>query len=245
MSEFTRNQNTMNGMFITEKVLTDDGSTYDTFINGVTDALIKHLIYYLKGKTASVVFKQSNTSSGTSITFTPNYPENNAMQNLPMVAIYSEQPFSERLTYGGIAKSFKGNKIRGRNARFDVWFDVWARTTQETNALAGLVKLLLDDAIEDTDFVYGRGIDDIVFKGSSNREFDISDNYVNDVSHIDTSINMRRQQMLYQVLFNYRIGLSTIPLTVDDPILSGIGSYSGDLDTNTVIQSLGFNVDFE
>lgn len=228
----------MNGMFMTEKVLKEDGTTYDEYANSISDSLVKHLLYYLSNKTAGIVFKQSSTSGGTSITFTPNYPESNAVGNLPLVSIYTETPGSRQLTFGGIIANMSGNVIRGRCATFGIWFDIWGRSTQETNSLAGLVKLLLDDAIHDTDFVFGRGIDDVQFRGSSNREFDISDNYVNDISHLDTSINMRRQQMLYDVQFNYRIGLGNTPQ------LGGIGTILEDLSTNKVVQSIGFNVDF-
>lgn len=241
--EFKKNKNTMNGLFIIESVLKDDLETYED-ASGITDACIKHIIYYLKGKFSGVVLKQSDTSGGTTVSFVGKYPESRLVELAPVVSIYTDDPITERITMGSIVGSFGGKLVKSNNANYIIFFDIWGRTPQEMNIINGYIKQVLEDAVFDNEFIFTRGFNNVTYIGASNREFDIADNYVNDVSHLDSSIRYRRNQMLYEFEFLYRMILETIPTSLGeiDNSLETISSYEGDLTTNLKIQSTGINI---
>jgi hypothetical protein len=244
--EFKKNKNTMNGLFLTEEILkTDLVATEEA--NGITDAVTKHLIYYLSSKFDGVIFKTSDTSSGTSVTFVGKYPESRVIAHMPIVSIYTDIPNTRRMSMGSIIGNINGNLIRGNNAKYNVTFDIWGRTAEEMNIINGYVKQILDDSVFDDEFIFVRGFNDVIYQGSSNREFDIADNYVNDVSHLDSSIRYKRNQLLYEISFTYRLLIETMPTEETyelDPTLQSIATIEGDMTTSVSIQSTGFNINF-
>ena len=208
---FARNTSTYNGHFLNENILKDDGVTYEEAVS-VNDAIVKHFIYYLKTKFNEALIYQSSTSAGTQVTIIGRYPEKERLVDIaPAVIVSIDEEDSAPLTVGSNHLQISGNPIKGRSGKFRILFDCWAHNLQEINIVLGITKRILDDASFDDEMLFTRGINHVKYAGTDQREFDVSDNYANYVSHEEASVNIRRRQVLYDIEFIYRVylGLAT------------------------------------
>jgi len=200
------NKNTIGGMLINEEVFGADNLTLN-LAQSVSRAVVDHLIYYLRSFFSDVVFQYSATSGNTSVTIYGKYPENYANANYPCIIIYVQNNMSKQQFIGDIASANpNGETVSARRGDYEIIFDVWGRTQLEVEAVSGAVIRIFDDANHDLSFLK-RGFSDAKYFGTLGREFDITDKIVQTVSHLDSSINVRREQVVIRAGFFYRIAI--------------------------------------
>lgn len=199
------NKNTYGATLLNESVLKDDGVTYK-IATSVERAVVDHMVYYLRGYFSDVIFQYSSTSTGTTVDITGKYPEDMANINFPRVVVYVPQKNTQQLFMGDVIFDTEGEVIYGRNGLFEIIFDVWGRTQFEVEAVTGALLSIFDGVNRDVDFL-SRGFGNTRYMGTLGREFDISDKIVQTVSHLDSSINIRREQLVIRSEFFYRVSI--------------------------------------
>ncbi len=199
------NKNTIGGLLLNESVLGQDNETMN-LSQSVSRAVIDHLIYYLRSFFSGTVFQYSPTSGNTSVTIYGKYPENYANANYPAIIPYIQNNMSRQSFIGDVALNHgnAGELVYARRGDYEVIFDVWGRTQLEVEAISGAIIRIFDDANHDSDFIK-RGFSDCKYYGTLGREFDITDKIVQTVSHLDSSINVRREQVVMRMGFFYRM----------------------------------------
>ena len=190
-------------MLINENVLGQDNATMN-LSQSVSRAIIDHLIYYLRSFFSGTVFQYSPTSGNTTVTIYGKYPENYANANYPAIIPYIQNNMSTQSFIGDVAMGNSGEVIYARRGDYEVIFDVWGRTQLEIEAVSGAIIRIFDDANHDVQFLR-RGFSDSKYYGTLGREFDITDKIVQTVSHLDASINVRREQVVMRMGFFYRL----------------------------------------
>ena len=204
------NKGTVGGTFLDEQILKDDELT-TTIAVSVSRAVIDHLIYYLRSFFSDTIFQYSATSGNTTVTIYGKYPENYANANYPAIIIYIQNNMSKQVFIGDVSRNYGGGEVvHARQGSYEIIFDVWGRTQLEVEAVSGALIRIFDDANHDILFLR-RGFSDAKYFGTLGREFDITDKIVQTVSHLDSSINVRREQILLRTNFFYRILIPKIP----------------------------------
>ena len=210
------NKNTIGGMLLNEEVFGADNATLN-LSQSVSRAVVDHLIYYLRSFFSDVIFQYSATSGNTTVTIYGKYPENYANANYPCIIIYVQNNMSKQSFIGDVAMNQpSGEMIKARRGDYEIIFDVWGRTQLEVEAISGAVIRIFDDANHDLNFIR-RGFSDAKYFGTLGREFDITDKIVQTVSHLDSSINVRREQVVIRAGFFYRI---LVPRAIDDNFIA-------------------------
>lgn len=205
------NKTTDGGTFLNESVLEADNITM-SIAQSVSRAVVDHLIYYLRSFFSDTIFQYSPTSGNTTVTIYGKYPENYANANYPAIIIYIQNNSSEQFFFGDIARNYGNSEelIYARQGNYELICDVWGRTQLEVEAVSGALIRIFDDANHDMKFLR-RGFSDVQYFGTLGREFDISDKIVQTVSHLDSSINIRREQIVIRTGFFYRIQIPRTP----------------------------------
>ena len=209
------NKNSMNGALLNENVLKNDGVTR-VLAQSVNRAVINHFVYFLRKYFANIVFKHSAYSTGTTLTVRGKYPESFAFNDYPICVVYSKEYGTQQMFMGDTHFSLNGEEIASRYGDFQVTFDCWGRTQEEIETITGALARVFDGLNHDNEFLK-RGFELLQYRATLGREFDITDKIVETVSHLDTAINVRREQIVYDVSFFYRIKMQNLLTTVGAP----------------------------
>lgn len=210
--ELGYNKNSLAGSTLSENVLKSDDINR-AVAQSVNRAVINHFVYFLRKYFANIVFKHSAYSSGTTLTIRGKYPESFAFNDYPICVVYSKEYGTEQMFMGDIHFNLNGEEVHSRYGNFQVTFDCWGRTQEEIETITGSLARTFDGLNNDVDFIK-RGFDTLKYRATLGREFDITDKIVETVSHLDTAINVRREQIVYDVSFFYKIRLPIIPTEV-------------------------------
>ena len=202
------NRTTAGNTFLNEEILKDDNISY-TVASSISRAVVDHLIYYLRYIFSDVVFQYSSTSGSTSVSILGKYPETYSNTKFPSIIVYVQNYKTDSIFIGDNSKRYGSEMIKAKSGLYEVIFDVWGRTQLEIEAVSGALIRILDDANHDHNFLK-RGFTSTRYIGTLGREFDITDKIVQTVSHLDTSINVRREQVVFQFEFLYRINIPKV-----------------------------------
>ena len=197
------NKSSLNGSLLAENVLKSDGVNR-AVAQSVNRAVINHFVYHLRSYFSNVIFKHSAYSTGTTLTIRGKYPESFGFNDYPICVIYSKEYGTQQMFMGDRHYNFHDEEVFSRLGQFQVTFDVWGRTQEEIETITGSLARLFDGLNNDDTFL-ARGFDNLVYRATLGREFDITDKIVETVSHLDTAINVRREEIVYDVNFFYRI----------------------------------------
>ena len=231
--ELGYNNNSLQGALLAENVLKNDGVT-KAVAQSVNRAVINHFVYFLRSYLSDVVFKHSAYSTGTTLKVRGKYPETFAFNDYPIVVIYSKEYGTQQMFMGDRHFQLNSEGVFSRMGSFQVTFDCWGRTQEEIETITGSLARLFDGFNNDMDFLK-RGFDNLEYRATLGREFDITDKIVETVSHLDTAINVRREQIVYDVNFFYRIRMPKIPTTVKyAKALNPSIEYDGEKNTITI-----------
>ncbi len=192
------------GAYLNENVLRQD-NTELKLSTSINRAVVDHMVYYLRNYFSGVIFTHSSTSGNTSVTIKGKYPETYVNSDYPAIIVLVQSSPTNQEFLGDVSGN-DGEVIYSRLAQYEMQFDVWGRTVFEVDAVVGSLSRIFDDANHDTNFMK-RGFSSITFMNTLGREFDISDKIVQTVSHLDSSINIRREQLVYRLEFRYKIAL--------------------------------------
>jgi len=192
------------GAILNENVLQQNLIDYK-LSTSVNRAVVDHMVYYLRNYFSGVIFTHSSTSGNTTITVKGKYPETYVNDDYPSIIVLVQSSPTEQEFLGDVMGD-DGEIVYTRKAVYEMQFDVWGRTVFEVDAVVGSLSRIFDDANHDSNFMK-RGFSVMTFMHTLGREFDISDKIVQTVSHLDSSINIRREQLVYRTEFRYKINL--------------------------------------
>ena len=176
----------------------------DTVRNaGSYDMLVVHLIDFLR--TNFPKFKQSSTSSGTSIDFHYTYPEDRSMEwTVPAVFIDIKDDYHEIDSIGYVQAEVDGENIYVFRVIANVEFDIWANSSRQKKIIAGVLYNLLHSGI--IDFTLRRkGIQFIKYRRSVPRGYDQTDRVLQFHTHQLGSDEIYRDVVEIDIGFDHRI----------------------------------------
>ncbi len=237
METYMHNPNSYGGKILTDLIEDDQGNYVISKSN--TISVINHLIFYLKKKLSQFNVKYSSTSSGVTINITAKYPEMIVEGNLPLVSIYVDSITNmNNGVVGNVIIDDDGQIIYGRRVTYSMIFDIWAKSEMDLDHVMGMIQTILEYAENDNDFVK-RGFHECKVRNTLSREFDITDKIVQTVSHLDSSINIRRDQLIVDIATIIR---TNIPIynnddTIYNPapsILSMSGTMDDEINNNSL-----------
>lgn len=225
------NKRSYGQLLLNERVLKDDGSTY-TIATSINRAIVDHIVYYFREYLSDVIFQMSSVSSNTSVTIYGKYPEKLTINDYPIIVIYIQSNNTNQMFLGDTIANTGISEFYARQGDYEIVADVWARNQLEQETLTGMVVRLIGDMNTDINFLK-RGFQDVKYMGTLGREFDITDKIVQTVSHLDSSINIRREQVVFRTGFFYRIRMPKTLLTNNsDFIVSVNGTVYGQDSSN-------------
>ena len=184
------------GAFLTRKYIKDVQSGD----GGMVDTLLSIIMKYLNNNLAK--FKQSNTSSGTSVTLFQYVPQANV--DIPSVVLEATNVSTNINWIGGIYRQEEGKNLNTLRGEIEVTFDVFARNSREKNSISGWVSNALYRGLFDME-LRKNGIRHIEFIRSVDRGYDQADRVLQFHTHSPSSEMIFRQLMTFKFIFDWII----------------------------------------
>jgi hypothetical protein len=191
------------GGVLTEVVL--NNSLVPEVASSIERAAIDHLIRISRSFFSGVVMKMTSQSSGTMLEIRGKYSEQLILeQDRPTLLIYLANHDSESLFIGDVFTVWEGNVIYGKLATYNVFFDVFSRNQMELETIVSNVKRMAEGFNRNEEFI-SKGFISSRYLSTFAREYDVTDKIVQQVSHLDTAVNIRRNQVIFEIKFIYQI----------------------------------------
>jgi hypothetical protein len=196
------NYNPFDGALLNENVLNTASGTY-LLAQSMDIALRNHFIFEAKDYFSDVVWQWSTTSAGTSLLFYSRYPDK--IVEFPTAIIYTQNSDADEGAMGDIYMVSNGSQmVYAKKAKYEMVIDIWTRTITELDGIVGSLIRWLNDLNHNMSFIQ-RGVQYVDTARRMGREFDITDKIVQTVSHLDSAIRVRREQIVFMCEFYYRI----------------------------------------